>query len=57
MPESLELLPVHERHGYREHSLYHDKLKIADASGTVLDKSPDKLGKQYKTSSTNSTTG
>jgi type I restriction-modification system DNA methylase subunit len=50
--ESLELLPVHEVHGYREHSLYRMKREIADAGGTVLDESPDKLGKQYKTGST-----
>src|SRR5262249_402577 len=50
--ESLELLPVHEVHGYREHSLYRMKHEIADAGGTVLDESPDKLGKQYKTGST-----
>ena len=50
--ESLELLPVHEVHGYREHSLYRMKLDIAEAGGTVLDESPDKLGKQYKTGST-----
>ena len=50
--ESLELLPLHERHGYGEHSLYRMKHEIADAGGTLLDESPDKLGKQYKTSST-----
>src|SRR5215510_1254414 len=50
--ESLELLPVHEVHGYREHSLYRMKHEIAEAGGTVLDESPDKLGKQYKTGST-----
>ncbi len=50
--ESLELLPVHEVHGYREHSLYRMKRAIADAGGTVLDESPDKLRKQYKTGST-----
>ena len=50
--ESLELLPVHEVHGYREHSLYRMKHEIADAGGTVLDESPDKLGKHYKTGST-----
>jgi hypothetical protein len=50
--ESLELLPVHEVHGYHEHSLYRMKHEIADAGGTVLDESPDKLGKQYKTGST-----
>ena len=50
--ESLELLPVHERHGYCEHSLYRMKHEIADAGGMVLDESPDKLGKQYKTGST-----
>jgi hypothetical protein len=50
--ESLELLPLHEVHGYREHSLYQIKREIAAAGGTVGDEAPDKLGKQYKTSST-----
>jgi hypothetical protein len=50
--ESLELLPVYEVRGYREHSLYRMKREIADAAGTVLDESPDKLAKSYKTGST-----
>jgi type I restriction-modification system DNA methylase subunit len=50
--ESLELLPVHEGHGYREHSLDRMKHEIAAAGGTVLDESPDKLGKRYRVNST-----
>ena len=50
--ESLELLPVYEVRGYREHSLYRMKHEIADAAGTVLDESPDRLVKSYKTGST-----
>src|SRR5262249_29400470 len=50
--ESLELLPVHEGPGYYEHSLYRMKQEIADAGGMVLDESPDKLSRQYTTSST-----
>jgi hypothetical protein len=50
--ESLELLPVHEMHGYREHSLDRMKHEIADVGDTVLDESPDKVAKHYKTSST-----
>jgi hypothetical protein len=50
--ESLELLPLHEVRGYREHSLYRMKHEIAEAGGTVLDVSPDKLGQQYTIAST-----
>src|SRR5262245_45145641 len=50
--ESLELLPVHEVHGYREHSLYRMTHEIAGVGGTVLDEASDKLGKHYKTGST-----
>ncbi len=50
--ESLELLPVHEANGYRELSLYQMKREIAETGGTLLDESPDKLGKRYAASST-----
>jgi hypothetical protein len=50
--ESLELVPMNEVRGYREHSLYRMKHEIAAAGGTVLDQSPDKLKAQYKTNST-----
>ena len=50
--ESLELLPLSEVRGYREHSLHRMKHEIADAGGTVGDEAADKLSKQYKTSST-----
>jgi hypothetical protein len=50
--ESLELLPPRHVHHYGERSLDRMKHEIADAGGTVLDESPDKLGKHYKTSST-----
>ena len=50
--ESLELVPMNEVRGYREHSLYRMKHEIAAAGGTVLDESPDKLKAQYKTNST-----
>lgn len=49
--ESLELVPMNEVRGYREHSLYRMKHEIAVAGGTVLDQSPDKLKAQYKTNS------
>jgi hypothetical protein len=49
--ESLDLLPVGEAHGYRELSLQRLKHEIAEAGGTLLDASPDKLAKHYKTSS------
>ncbi|MCB9451455.1 MAG: Eco57I restriction-modification methylase domain-containing protein [Anaerolineaceae bacterium] len=51
--ESLELVPINEVRGYREHSLYRMKYEIAAAGGTVLDQLPDKLKAQYKTNSTN----
>jgi very-short-patch-repair endonuclease len=50
--ESLELVPINEVRGYREHSLYRMKHEIAAAGGTVLDQSPDKLKAQYKANST-----
>jgi hypothetical protein len=50
--ESLELVPMNEVRGYREHSLYRMKHEIAAAGGTVLDQSPDKLKAQYKANST-----
>ncbi|MDX2136480.1 MAG: hypothetical protein SF123_00170 [Chloroflexota bacterium] len=50
--ESLELVPINEVRGYREHSLYRMKYEIATAGGTVLDQSPDKLKAQYKANST-----
>lgn len=50
--ESLELVPINEVRGYREHSLYRMKHEIAVAGGTVLDQSPDKLKAQYKANST-----
>jgi hypothetical protein len=50
--ESLELVPINEVRGYREHSLYRMKHEIAAAGGTVLDESPDKLKTQYKANST-----
>lgn len=50
--ESLELVPMNEVRGYREHSLYRMKHEIAAAGGTVLDQSSDKLKAQYKTNST-----
>jgi hypothetical protein len=49
---SLELLPLRDVHHYGERSLDRMKHEIADADGTVLDESPDKFGKHYKTSST-----
>ncbi|MCL4876606.1 MAG: DUF559 domain-containing protein [Anaerolineae bacterium] len=50
--ESLELVPINEVRGYREHSLYRMKREIAEAGGTVLDESPDKLSRRYKTDDT-----
>ncbi|MGH8068048.1 MAG: Eco57I restriction-modification methylase domain-containing protein [Candidatus Entotheonellia bacterium] len=50
--ESLELLPVHDVRGYREHSLDRMKYEIADAGGTLLDASPEKLSARYKTDPT-----
>src|SRR6266508_1746010 len=50
--ESLELLPVNEANGYHELSLYQMKRDIAEAGGTLLDQSPDRLSKQYTTGST-----
>lgn len=50
--ESLELVPINEVRGYREHSLYRMKDEIAKVGGTVLDQSPDKLKAQYKANST-----
>ncbi len=49
--ESLELVPINEVRGYRERSLYNIKHEIAEAGGTVLDESPDRLSKAYKTNS------
>jgi hypothetical protein len=46
--ESLELLPLHDLRGHGEHSLDRMKHEIADAGGTLLDASPDKLSKQYR---------
>ncbi|MBA3531998.1 MAG: hypothetical protein H0T73_08780, partial [Ardenticatenales bacterium] len=46
--ESLELLPVHEAHGYRELSLDGLKKEIASAGGTLLDESPDRLATHFK---------
>jgi hypothetical protein len=45
--ESLELLPINEVQGYRDHSLYRMKREIADAGGTIHDEAPDKLRKHY----------
>jgi hypothetical protein len=50
--ESLELLPVHDVRGYREHSLDRMKHEVADAGGTLLDASLEGLSAQYKTDST-----
>jgi len=50
--ESLELLPLNEAGGYRELSLHQMKREIAEAGGTLLDESPDKLRKRYTASST-----
>jgi hypothetical protein len=50
--ESLELLPLHDVRGYGEHSLDRMKHEVADAGGTLLDASPENLGAQYKTHST-----
>ena len=50
--ESLELLPVSEANGYRQQSLYQLKRELAEAAGTLLDASPDKLAKRYSASST-----
>ncbi len=50
--ESLDLLALHDVRGYGEHSLDRMKHEIADAGGTLLDASPDKLGNEYKSDST-----
>ena len=50
--ESLNLLALHDVRGYGEHSLDRIKHEIADAGGTVLDESLDKLGNEYKSDST-----
>jgi hypothetical protein len=50
--ESLELLPPHDVRGYGERSLDRMKHEIADAGGTLLDASPEKLSNQYRVDST-----
>jgi len=50
--ESLELPALHEMRGYGKCSLDGMKHEIADAGGTLLDASPDKLSRQYRVDST-----
>ncbi|MFZ4816730.1 MAG: hypothetical protein ACOYL5_19495, partial [Phototrophicaceae bacterium] len=50
--ESLELVPINEVRGYREHSLYLMKQEIAAAGGTLLDQSLEKLKAHYSNTST-----
>jgi hypothetical protein len=41
--ESLELLPVYEARGYREHSLYRLKKEIAEIAGTIRELAPQQI--------------
>ena len=50
--ESLELLPLSERRGYRELSLYKMKGEIGARAGDILDEAPGKLKGHYTSTST-----
>lgn len=50
--ESLDLLPLSERHGYREQSVYTLKKEIAAAGGTIESERDAKLKAKYSASET-----
>jgi hypothetical protein len=50
--ESLELLPVYEARGYREHSLLRLKKEIAEIAGTIRELAPQQIAAHYSATAT-----
>jgi hypothetical protein len=50
--ESLELLPVYEARGYREHSLFRLKKEIAAIAGTIRELAPEQIRAHYSGAAT-----